>query len=51
MARLEREQREEGADVSEEDDALGQSVAAAAERVRQFMMIKEFLTATELGTS
>jgi hypothetical protein len=51
MARLEREQREKDADVSEEDDALGESPAAAAERVRQFMMIKEFLTATELGTS
>ncbi len=39
------------ADVSEEDDPLVESPAAAAERVRQFMMIKEFLTATELGTS
>ena len=51
MARLEREQREKDADVSEEDDPLVESPAAAVERVRQFMTIKEFLTATELGTS
>jgi hypothetical protein len=51
MARLELEQREKDADVSEEDDALGESPATAAERVRQFMMIKEFLTAAQLGTS
>ena len=51
LVRLEREQRERDADVSEEDDPLAESPATAAERARQFVMIKEFLTATELGTS
>ena len=38
-------------DVLEEDDPLRESSAAAVERVRQFMLIKELLTATTLGTS
>jgi hypothetical protein len=51
IARLEREQSEKAADVSEEDELFPESSIAAAERVRQFTTIKEFLTATELGTS
>ena len=51
IARLEREQSENAADVSEEDELFPESSIAAAERVRQFTTIKEFLTATELGTS
>jgi hypothetical protein len=31
--------------------SLRESPAAAAERVRQFMLIEELLTATTLGTS
>ena len=51
LVRLEREQRERDADVSEEDDPLAESPATIADRARQFVMIKEFLTATKLGTS
>jgi hypothetical protein len=38
-------------DVADEDDPLGESPASIAERARQFMAIKELLTATTLGTS
>jgi hypothetical protein len=34
-----------------EGDPLRENPAVAAERVRQFMLIKELLTATTLGTS
>jgi hypothetical protein len=51
MARLEREQTERDADISDEDELLRESSAAAAERVQQFTTIKELLTATALGTS
>jgi hypothetical protein len=44
-------QIEKDIDILEEDDPLRESPAAAAERVRQFMLIKELLTATTLGTS
>lgn len=57
LARTERKQREYHADI-EEDDALDnedelivESPAAAAERARRFAMIRELLTAAELGTS
>ena len=43
------EPREE--DVLDEDDPLGEDPASIAERARQFMTIKELLTATTLGTS
>ena len=51
LARLEREQSERAVDVSEEDELCPESPVAAAERVRQFTTIKEFLTASQLGTS
>ena len=51
IARLEREQNERDADISEEDELLPESPAAAAERVQQFATIKELLTAAALGTS
>lgn len=51
IARLEREQSEKAGDVSEEDELYRESPIAAAEHVRQFTTIKEFLTAAELGTS
>jgi hypothetical protein len=53
LARIEREQAERDADVSEpeEDELQRESPAGAAARVRQFAMIKELLTAATLGTS
>jgi hypothetical protein len=51
LARLEREQSERAVDVSEEDELHPESPVAASERVRQFTTIKEFLTASQLGTS
>ncbi len=51
LAQIKRAQIEKGIDILEEDDPLRESPAAAAERVRQFMLIEELLTATTLGTS
>ena len=51
LAEMEHEQDKENWDVLEEDDPLRESPAAAVEHVRQFMMIKELLTVTRLGTS
>jgi hypothetical protein len=51
IARVEYEQRENDIDLTEEDEAIAESAAAAAERVRQFAAIKELLTAAGLGTS
>ena len=51
LARIERAQSEQDADVLDEDDPLRESPAAVAERIRQFILIKELLTATALGTS
>ena len=51
LTRIERERNEMDEDVADEDDPLGESPASIAERARQFMAIKELLTATTLGTS
>jgi hypothetical protein len=51
LARLERGESERAVEVSEEDELYPESPAAAAERVWQFTTIKEFLTASQLGTS
>ena len=52
LAQIERAPNENDIDVlEEEDDPLRESPAAAEERVRQFLLIKELLTATTLGTS
>ena len=51
LVRLERGQSERALDVSEEDELYPESPVAAAERVRQFTTIKEFLTESQLGTS
>jgi hypothetical protein len=51
LARLEREQCERAVYVAEEDELYPESPIAASERVRQFTTIKEFLTASDLGTS
>ena len=51
LTRIERERNEMDEDVADEDDPLGESPASIAERTRQFMAIKELLTATTFGTS
>lgn len=51
LAQIERAPNENDIDVLEEDDPLRESPAAAEERVRQFLLIKELLTTTTLGTS
>jgi hypothetical protein len=52
LAQIERSQNEKDVHVLEEwDDLLCESPAAAEERVQQFVLIKELLTATTLGTS
>jgi hypothetical protein len=51
LVRLECEQSERAVDLSDEDELYPESPVAAAERVRQFTTIKEFLTASQLGTS
>ena len=51
LTRIERERNQEEEDVLDEDDALGEDPTSIAERARQFMTIKELLTATTLGTS
>jgi hypothetical protein len=51
LAQIERAPNENDIDVLEDDDPLRESPAAAEERVRQFLLIKELLTATTLGTS
>ena len=45
------ERNEKDEDVPGEDDLLRESPANIVERARQFMTIKELLTATALGTS
>ena len=53
MARIEREQQAKDAAVSEddEDETFRKSPATVVARERQFAIIKELLTAQELGTS
>jgi len=59
LARIEREQTEYAAENDDEEDdefddddeLIRESPAAAAERARQFAIIKKLLTAAELGTS
>ena len=48
LEQIERAQSEQDVDVLNEDDPLRESPAAAAERIRQFTLIKELLTATSL---
>ena len=49
LEQIERAQSEKDVDVLDEDDPLRESPAAAVERIRQFTLIKELLTATTLG--
>jgi hypothetical protein len=51
LTRMEHERNAKDEDVPDEDDPLRESLASIAERARQFMTIKELLTATTLGTS
>ena len=51
LAQMEHEQNKQIYDISEEDNPSHESSVAAVEHVRQFMMIKELLTMTRLGTS
>jgi hypothetical protein len=57
LAQIERAQNEtdddvmEDGDVVEEEDIFPESPAAVAARIRRFMLVKELLTATTLGTS
>ncbi len=50
IARVDYEQCENDIDLTK-DEAIAESLAAAAGRVRQFAVIKELLTAADLGTS
>jgi hypothetical protein len=50
LARIEHERNEKDEDVPGEDKLLRESPANIVERARQFMTIKELLTATALGT-
>jgi hypothetical protein len=58
-ARIEREQTdyaaenddEEDDEFDDDDEQIRENPAAAAERARQFAIVKELLTASELGTS
>ena len=52
LAQIERWQNERNVDVLEDDDdLLREGPAAVAERVQQFMLVKELLTAPMLSTS
>ena len=53
IARIEREQQAKAAEALEddEDDTFRESPATAAARAQEFAIIKELLTAPELGTS
>ena len=51
LEQIERSQSQHDVDVLGEDDPLRENPAGAAERIRQFTLIKELLTATTLGTS
>lgn len=51
LAQMEYKQNKQIWDISQEDDPLRESPAAAVEHVQQFMMIKDLLTMMRLGTS
>jgi hypothetical protein len=51
LAQIERAQNEKHDEFLDDDDPFRESPTAAAERVRQFALIKELLTAATLGTS
>jgi hypothetical protein len=51
LARIEQEQRDKSIDIDEDVELVPVSPVAAAARDQQFAILKELLTATELGTS
>jgi hypothetical protein len=51
LAAIEQVQTDKTTDDFDEEDPFCESPAEAAERVRRFNLIKELLTATNLGTS
>ena len=51
MARIEREQKAKSTSEDDKDETFSESSATVAARARQFAIIKELLTAQELGTS
>ena len=51
LARIEQEQRDKSIGIDEDVGLIPVSPVAAAARDQQFAIIKELLTATELGTS
>ena len=51
LAGIERVQNDKTTDDFDDEDPFRESPAEAAERVRRFNLIKELLTATNLGTS
>ena len=51
LARIERERHDNELAVIEDDDLDFEHPTAAAERARQFDVVKDLLTATALGTS
>ncbi len=51
LADIERMQAKKDVEVLDENDPLRESPAETAERVRRFILIKELLTETTLGTS
>ena len=51
LAQIERVLDENDIDGLEEHDPLRESLTAGEDRVRKFLLIKELLTATALGTS
>ena len=51
LAAIEQTQNDKTTDDFDEEDPFRESPAEAAERVRRFNLIKELLTATNLGTS
>ena len=51
LAAIEQAQNDKTTDEFDGEDPCRESPAEAAERVRRFNLIKELLTATELGTS
>ena len=51
LARIEQEQRDKSIGIDEDNELIPVSPVAAAARDQQFAIIKELLTATELGTS
>jgi hypothetical protein len=51
LAQVERARDEDNVEALEEDDPFGEDPEITAQHARQFSLLKELLTATNLGTS